>query len=340
MNIGIIVLALSLPSAASAASPESYDDYVAWVMTSTMTHPAFRRFYEPEMARIQERKRKKAEARARYMAYLNGTSYSVARMRRMNVPPGARKKIDKARGGLLKRLDSVAVAVPPTALSESLELSISHPPEEAVRETVAQDKKLSMASLPVAFGPEGTTFSVPVTITLPYDASLVKIQGLNEANLKIHYWNPRASAWEVLISRVDPIAKTVNADVQHFSVYQVLGPGGIGLLALEADLGFKALYAFPSPIRGPGTVTFRVQPGLADSVTVRVYDSSGRKVHESSSFIDRGAFDDGNGLGAQFTYEHGWDVSGVGSGAYTFVVTAKKAGQADVSKTGKVAVIK
>lgn len=340
MNIGILAFALFLPSAASAASVESFDDYVAWVMTSTMTHPTVRQIYEPQMRRIQERNQLIAEARVRLTADRNGTSYAVAALRRMNVPPSARQRVDRSRGGRLKRLDNAAVTVPAAALPESLELSITHPPDETARETAAQEKKLGLASLPVAFGPEGATFNRPVTITLSYDASLVKTQGLKESGLAVQYWNPRLLAWEALSSRVDPIAKTVSAEVLHFSVYQVLGPGGIGVLALESDLGFKSLYAFPSPIRGPGAVTFRVQPGLADTVAVRVYDVSGRKIHESASFVDRGAFDDGNGLGPQFTYEHNWDVSGVGSGVYAFVVTAKKAGQSDVRKSGKVAVIK
>jgi hypothetical protein len=50
--------------------------------------------------------------------------------------------------------------------------------------------------------------------------------------------------------------------------------------------------------------------------------------------------DDGNGLGAQDTYDHVWDVSGVGSGVYTYVLTAKKSGQTDIHKSGKIGVVK
>jgi len=106
------------------------------------------------------------------------------------------------------------------------------------------------------------------------------------------------------------------------------------------DFGFRDGYAFPNPSRNSSAVTFRMQPGSVDAIEVRVYDLSGRKIHSSSDFRFLGAFDDGNGKGVQNTYDHVWGVSGVGSGVYTFVMTAKKAGQSDIRKSGKVGVIK
>ncbi|PIR18944.1 MAG: hypothetical protein COV48_04730, partial [Elusimicrobia bacterium CG11_big_fil_rev_8_21_14_0_20_64_6] len=108
----------------------------------------------------------------------------------------------------------------------------------------------------------------------------------------------------------------------------------------DPSFAVHASYAFPSPSRNSAPVVFRLQPGLADSASVRVYDLSGRLVHESSNFQNRGGFDDGNGDGSQFTFDHTWDVSGVGSGVYRFVITGHKAGAGDVSASGKVGVIK
>ena len=110
--------------------------------------------------------------------------------------------------------------------------------------------------------------------------------------------------------------------------------------AADPTFAIRKSYAFPQPARGTSTVTIRVQPGLADSVEVRVYDLTGRKVHSSSNFRNLGAFDDLNGDGPQFTFEHVWDISGVGSGVYTYVVTAKQAGQGTVQKKGKIAIVK
>lgn len=268
----------------------------------------------------------------------------AARLDRLPVPDPALKHLLSGHGGEVRRADRAAVSVPANALPQNLDITVSQPDavDENARQTVAANGGKAQASLPVAFGPEGTTFSEPVTITLPYDPVLVASQGLREADLKVHYWNPRQQRWEDLPSTVDWVQRIVSAQTTHFSVYQVLGPGGagIGVAAADASFGFKATYAFPNPVRGQGTATIRVQPGLADSVEVRVYDLSGRKVHSSSDFRSLGAFDDGNGLGQQFTYEHVWDVSGIGSGVYTYAVVARKAGEQDIRKTGKVGVVK
>ena len=140
-------------------------------------------------------------------------------------------------------------------------------------------------------------------------------------------------------SIVDTVAKVVRAQTTHFSAYQVGGLGGIGVAALD-DFGLRDGYAFPNPSRDGSAVTFRLQPGSVDSIEVRVYDVAGRKLHSSSDFRFRGAFDDGNGKGAQNTYDHTWGVSGIASGVYTYIMTAKKAGQRDIHNSGKVGVIR
>jgi len=269
----------------------------------------------------------------------------AARLARTNIPDPVLRHLLRGHGGEVRRADRAGVQVPMNALSQHLDISVSHPEatDEAARQAVAANGGKAQTSLPVAFGPEGTTFSEPVTITLPYDSVLVASQGVREDDLKVHYWNPRQQHWEDLPSTVDRTQGTVSAQTTHFSVYQVLGPGGsggIGVAAADASFGFKAAYAFPNPARGQSSVTIRVQPGLADSLEVHVYDLSGRKIHTSSDFRSIGAFDDGNGQGQQFTYEHVWDVSGIGSGVYTYIVIVRKSGEQDIRKTGKVGVVK
>ena len=168
---------------------------------------------------------------------------------------------------------------------------------------------------------------------------MIAALGIREDDLKVYYWNPGLKDWQAMPSTVDKQNKIVNAQTTHFSAYQVGGLGGIGVAAID-DFGLRDGYAFPNPLRGSGLITFRMQPGSVDSIEVRVYDLSGRKIHASSDFRFRGALDDGNGKGAQNTYDHVWDVSGIASGVYRFVMTAKKAGQSDIRKTGKVGVIR
>jgi len=258
----------------------------------------------------------------------------------------ARDVVDREEGGQVERDDRAGVSIPAGALAEDLRITVSTPAVagEGDRDRNREDQNLKVVSAPVEYGPEGTKFKEAVTLVLPYTPGLIAAQGLAEDSLKINYWNKEKGEWEALESEVDKKNGTVKAKTPHFSLYQVLGSTGasaaIAPLAADASFGLKDMYAFPNPVRGQGPVAIRVQPGLADSVTVRVYDVSGRKVHESSNFSDRGAFDDGNGKGQQFTYDHVWDVSGVGSGVYTFVVTATKNGERDIHKTGKVGIVK
>lgn len=255
----------------------------------------------------------------------------------------ARRVVDHKDGAKVERDDGAGVHVPKGALSADLEITVDKGDENEDKEEKTakrQEKKVTAASEEVQYGPEGTVFTAPVTLTLPYDANLVASQGIKEDELKVYYWNPSLKDWQAMPSVVDKQGKTVSAQTNHFSGYQVQGPGGAGIgVAAVDDFGFRDVYAFPNPSRNGSAVTFRMQPGLADSVEVRVYDLSGRKVHSSSNFRFLGAIDDGNGKGAQNTYDHAWDVSGIGSGVYTFVITAKKAGQSDIRKSGKVAVI-
>lgn len=254
----------------------------------------------------------------------------------------ARRVVDHKDGAKVERDDGVGVHVPKGALSADLEITVEKGDEnedKEQKEAKRKEKKVAAVSEEVQYGPEGTTFSTPVTLTIPYDPALLASRGIKEDSLKVYYWNPTLKDWEAMPSTLDKTAKTVSALTSHFSSYQIGGLGGIGVAAID-DFGLRDGYAFPNPSRGGASVTFRLQPGSVDSIEVRVYDVSGRKVHSSSDFRFLGAIDDGNGKGAQNTYDHVWDVSGIGSGVYTYVMTAKKAGQSDIRKTGKVGVIR
>ncbi|MDE2142121.1 MAG: fibronectin type III domain-containing protein [Elusimicrobia bacterium] len=242
----------------------------------------------------------------------------------------------------------IAARIPEGAPAPSVVLTISTTAPAAAadrrtRERVTTDSGLVEISSPVAFGPEGTHFVLPITLELPYDRAQLPA-GMDESALAVNYWNPSTSNWERLPSTVDRQAQIVRAQTTHFSLYQVLGGRAalstLPVAAPDASFGLHAAYAFPNPVRGAGSVTIRIQPGSVDGAEVRIYDLSGRKIHSSDAFTVNPALDDGNGLGPQITYDHVWNVSGVGSGVYTYVVRARKSGQADVVKTGKIGVIK
>jgi sugar lactone lactonase YvrE len=253
-----------------------------------------------------------------------------------------KRLVDHKDGAKVERDDGAGVTIPEGALAADLEITVEKGDEDQDKEHKTAKRlelKITAVSEEVQYGPEGTTFNTPVTLTLPYDANLLASREIKEDDLKVYYWNPTLKDWQAMLSVVDKLNKTVNAQTTHFSAYQIGALGGIGVAALD-DFGIRDGYAFPNPSRKSAAVTFRMQPGSADSIEVRVYDVTGRKVHSSSDFRFLGAVDDGNGKGPQNTYDHVWNVSGIGSGVYTFVMTAKKAGQSDIRKTGKVGVIR
>lgn len=270
------------------------------------------------------------------------STYIVPGVKALPIPPAAAAIVGKDAAGSVMRSDGSGVRILAGSLERNVQVTVSHPDpsDEETRNRQAAAVNIRPASLPAEFGPPGTVFAMPVTLSLPYDPALISAQGIDESVLGVHYWNPVSKAWEALPSTIDRANHTVSANTTHFSLYQVMGAGGIRLAAADTSFGLKAVYAFPNPARGVGSITIRVQPGQADSLSVRVYDLAGRKVHESSDFVDRGALDDGNGAGAQFTYDHAWDISGVASGLYEYALTVKRAGASDIHRTGKVAVIK
>jgi hypothetical protein len=242
--------------------------------------------------------------------------------------------LSSATGGRIDTPAKAAVDIPANAMEADTEITLKRLRGDGRRSAAAEEIQKRPAGEPIEFGPEGTRFTTPVTIELPYDPALVA----DETKIAIHYFNPLRREWEELPSVVDRARKVVTAKTDHFSIYQ---PMGVSIAAAEADaFYFRDAYAFPNPVRGASLATFRIQPGLAETVEVRVYDLSGRKIHESSDFTFLGAIDDGNGKGAQNTYDHVWNVSGVGSGVYNFMIKASRGGNKPIVKSGKVGVIK
>jgi hypothetical protein len=193
--------------------------------------------------------------------------------------------------------------------------------EKGRRAAAARKLGVEPVGEPVEFGPHGTRFDKPVTLELPYDRARLP-SGVKESELAVHYWNAGRGEWEPLESIVDTVARVVRAQTTHFSQYQVLS-GGIGTSAVS---GFGDVYAFPNPARNGVNPTFHVEATGADSVRVRVYDLTGKRVFERT-------------LTGASPFEGLWDVSGVGSGVYYYHVEASGGG--DVKrKTGKLAVIK
>ncbi len=282
------------------------------------------------------------------VAYTVGTSFGPSAFLVSTPAPLAAKPdtafqgdllLPATQGGSILTPSLAAVSIPANAMDQDTEVTLARDKTSfaADRAAAMSAAVASPAGEPIAFGPEGTQFSAPVTITLPYDPDLVPTGAAG--SLAIRYFDPVAKSWTTLVSQVDTVNHLVSAQTSHFSLYQPLIQG-FGVASASQDVfAFRAAYVFPNPVRGTRQADIRIQTGLADSVNVDVYDLTGRKVHSSSAF-NFSVTDDLNGLGPQDTYDHVWDISGVGSGVYSYVITAKKAGNADIHFSGKIGVIK
>jgi hypothetical protein len=92
--------------------------------------------------------------------------------------------------------------------------------ESVLRERMEQGG-LRAASIPVAFGPEGTVLRPPATITLAYD--LGRLGGVRELDIHLYAWDAAKSVWEPLASEVDVAGKGVSARTGRLTVFQVMG---------------------------------------------------------------------------------------------------------------------
>jgi hypothetical protein len=71
------------------------------------------------------------------------------------------------------------------------------------------------------FSPHGTQFFIPVRLQLSYKDT--DLQGMNEDDLKIYYYNEDISVWEAQRTTVNKDNKVVVAWLKHFSRYAVGG---------------------------------------------------------------------------------------------------------------------
>ncbi|MEW5905714.1 MAG: hypothetical protein AB1734_02910, partial [Elusimicrobiota bacterium] len=110
-----------------------------------------------------------------------------------------------------------------------------------------------------------------------------------------------------------------------------------GVLA-GPDAAFRLgeVYVFPNPALRGAAPTFHFECGIADSVNIKIYTTSGRFAHETTLTGMPVALDDGNGL--SYAYEYAWRDH-IPSGVYYYLIEAARAGQ-KLKKTGKFAVVR
>jgi adhesin/invasin len=132
-----------------------------------------------------------------------------------------------AAGASFTSQDSVvAVSIPPGALTQTRNITVepaqSPPPNDRLLPGTAFD-----------FGPNGTMFAQPVTITIKYDPSKLTV-GSPESGLQLY--EVIGSSWRVVAgSSVNTATHTVIGSVSHFTVYGVLMQPRVETIAINRD---------------------------------------------------------------------------------------------------------
>ncbi|HAG08851.1 MAG TPA: hypothetical protein DCK87_04710, partial [Desulfotomaculum sp.] len=109
------------------------------------------------------------------------------------------------------------VEIPAGVLDKEVVITIK---QVVLTEVTAPPATLKLASDIYEFGPAGTKFAKPVTITLQYDPA--KLAGAKEEMLAVYYLDETTKTWVSLGGTVDKTKHTVTVEVDHFSKYAVM----------------------------------------------------------------------------------------------------------------------
>jgi ZU5 domain len=125
---------------------------------------------------------------------------------------GAQINITKsvgAEGGTVSGSDGTSVDIPMGALAMSANITITSVTAQAPAGTVVVGPAYD-------FGPDGTTFAQPVTITLPFDSAKIP-SGSTTANILIYTAARGSTNYQALSTTVS--GNTVQTTASHFTVY-------------------------------------------------------------------------------------------------------------------------
>ncbi|GEM_PF-4200370 len=169
--------------------------------------------------------------------------------------------------------------------------------------------------------PNGATFSPAVLISLNYDVYSLPA-GASESSLFIAWWT--GASWQKTASSVNPLGKTVSAQITHFSIFAVRCPTP----AAPAP-------APPSPAPGPAPSPWSIpSPSVTPAATTNTAGQSD-KSKSAASFI----FSDlsvsptvaGPGEPVEITVRAVNGGSSEGSRSVALLINGKNAAQSDIA---------
>ncbi len=127
-------------------------------------------------------------------------------------------QIVAANGGTLLTSVGDVLAVPAGALAADTALTSIVQPVPVVAPA-----GLVVISHGYQFGPDGTTFSTPVTAVFNYTDADLAGGLLDPSTLRVYVYDTIGQQWQLVGGVVDTVAKTITVSLDHFSQYALFG---------------------------------------------------------------------------------------------------------------------
>lgn len=183
------------------------------------------------------------------------------------VVPKESRLVD-GKGGEVMGADGSGVSIPAGALSSAKEITVRVVDES--EEPKPLDQAIRLVGIPHEFGPDGSVFPTPVTVTLRYtEADLDRDQDgrpdFDENKLTVVFWNGRSwiKAGDAVVNRA---ARTVSVAVNHFTLFD---------LAEDGAAASASVVAFWDRNPVPGQAEFIYKVPAAGKVSLHVLDMGG-----------------------------------------------------------------
>ncbi len=119
-------------------------------------------------------------------------------------------------GGVVQS-EGLTLQIPPDALTQERDISITKLQVEQSKKLSLKGTTLSFADEVYHFGPSGTSFGQPVTVSFPIPAS-----STDKEKLSVYHFNEKTEEWEQVRGVIDYASNTLRIRLSHFSIYAVL----------------------------------------------------------------------------------------------------------------------
>ena len=173
--------------------------------------------------------------------------------------------------------NGISVSVIP---SESVEITIN---EFSTNPAGAINEGLVSLGIYLTIEMNETDVDIAAVISMPYDAS--SVEGLDEHNLELRFYNETTGSWEAIPSWVDLVSKIVNGNTTHFSTWTTTSPDQgppIDRPIAEPGVPFEVTPGSPVAVRAgssvelvtPNGIFISVIPGESVEITINEFSTN------------------------------------------------------------------